>query len=112
MNIVTFWNRLLEALGGTSGAANVNEFRAKVIPLVTQINTATKTEVVALAALGGTITGATANDTMTAVADATAASTDTSAASLTSVNTAIAAIENNFADLQTKVNAIIAALKA
>lgn len=63
----------------------------------------------AVVALGGTITGATANNTMTAVADATAASTDTSAASLTSVNTAIAAIENNLADLQAKVNEIIAA---
>lgn len=70
------------------------------------------TAVNALVALGGTITGATANDTMTAVADATAASTDTSAASLASVNTAIAAIENNFADLQTKVNALIAALQS
>jgi hypothetical protein len=65
----------------------------------------------ALVPLGGTITGATANNTMTAVADATAASTDTSAASLTSVNAAIAAIENNFADLQAKVNAIIDALQ-
>lgn len=62
-----------------------------------------------LTPLGGTITGATANNTMTAVADAVAAATDTTAASLTSVNTAIAAIENNFADLQAKVNAIIAA---
>ena len=66
----------------------------------------------AIVALGGTITGATANDTMTAVADAVAADTDTTAASLTSVNTAIAAIENNFADLQTKVNAIITAMNA
>lgn len=65
---------------------------------------------VTITALGGTITGATANDTMTAVADAVAASTDTSAASLASVNTAIASIENNFADLQAKVNAILAAM--
>lgn len=63
-----------------------------------------------VAALGGTV--GTANDTMTAVAAATAASTDASAASLASVNTAITAINNNLADLQAKVNAILAALKA
>lgn len=73
--------------------------------------TVTSAALDAIVALGGTITGATANDTMTAVADAVAAATDTSAASLASVNTAIAAIENNFADLQAKVNALIAALQ-
>lgn len=62
-----------------------------------------------VANLSGTV--GTANDTMTAVAAATAATTDTSAASLTSVNTAITAINNNLADLQAKVNAILTALK-
>ncbi len=62
-----------------------------------------------VANLTGTV--GTANDTMTAVAAATAATTDTSAASLTSVNTAITAINNNLADLQAKVNAILTALK-
>lgn len=62
-----------------------------------------------VANLGGTV--GTANDTMTAVAAATGATTDTSAASLTSVNTAITAINNNLADLQAKVNAILTALK-
>lgn len=65
-----------------------------------------------IVALGGTITGATANDTMTAVADAVAATTDITAASLTSVNTAIASIENNFADVQAKINEIITLLNA
>nr|WP_029924404.1 hypothetical protein [Ochrobactrum sp. UNC390CL2Tsu3S39] len=70
----------------------------------------TKAEIAALTSLTGTV--GTANDAMTAVAAATAASTDTSAASLASVNTAVTAINNNLADLQAKVNAIIAALKA
>lgn len=71
-----------------------------------------KATVVALSGVA-TLSGAvgTANDTMTAVAAATAATTDTSAASLTSVNTAITAINNNLADLQAKVNAILTALK-
>lgn len=68
------------------------------------------TSLAAVAALSGTV--GTANDAMTAVAAATAASTDTSAASLASVNTAITAINNNLADLQAKVNVILAALKA
>lgn len=71
---------------------------------------ATKAQIVALTALTGTV--GTANDAMTAIAAATAATTDTSAASLASVNTAITAINNDLADLQAKVNAIIAALKA
>lgn len=73
-----------------------------------------KTEIAALVALGGTITGATANDTMTAVADIALSTSDTytDAAVNAAVNAAVASIEDNFADLQTKVNAIIAALKA
>lgn len=67
-----------------------------------------------IVALGGTITGATANDTMTAVADIalSTSNTYTDAAVNTAVNTAIASIENNFADLQAKVNEIITALNA
>jgi len=71
---------------------------------------ATKTQITALTNLTGTV--GTANDAMTAVAAATAATTDTTAASLTSVNTSITAINNNLADLQAKVNAIMTALKA
>lgn len=75
---------------------------------------ADKTEIAALTTLGGTITGATANDTMTAVADIALSTSDTYSDSAvnSAVNTAIASIENNFADLQAKVNAIIAALQA
>jgi hypothetical protein len=112
MNMVSFRKRLIAAFGGTGNTRNEDDFQRSLITAVTASTVKSKPAVVALVALGGTITGATANDTMTAVADATAASTDTSAASLASVNTAIAAIENNLADLQTKVNAIIAALKA
>lgn len=70
-------------------------------------------KIAALVDLGGTITGATANDTMTAVADIalSTANTYTDAAVNAAVNTAIASIENNLADLQAKVNAIIAALQ-
>jgi len=57
-------------------------------------------------------TGGTANDTVQAVPQATAASTDTSAASLASTNAALTIINNDVADLTVKVNAIIAALKA
>lgn len=51
---------------------------------------------------------------MTAVADIalSTSNTYTDAAVNAAVNTAIASIENNFADLQAKVNAIIAALQA
>lgn len=64
----------------------------------------------AIPSLTGTV--GTANDAMTAVPDATAASTDTSAASLTSVNAAILALNNDLADLQAKVNAVLVALRA
>lgn len=72
------------------------------------------TDTDAIAALGGTITGATANDTMTAVADIalSTSNTYTDAAVNAAVNTAIASIENNFADLQAKVNEILAALQS
>lgn len=63
----------------------------------------------AIADLTGTV--GTANNAMTAVPAATAATTDTSAASLTSTNAAITAINNDLADLQAKVNAILAALR-
>jgi hypothetical protein len=107
MNIREFWNGLLAAAGSTATAANETDFYSKYLTALEGY----RDDVDDLVVLGGTITGATANDTMTAVPDATAASTDTSAASLASVNTSIAAIENNFADLQAKVNAIINAMK-
>jgi hypothetical protein len=62
----------------------------------------------AITPLSGTV--GTANDAMTAVPAVTAA-TDATAASLASTNTAITAINNNLADLQAKVNAILAALQ-
>lgn len=64
----------------------------------------------AVPSLTGTV--GTANDVMTAVPDATAAVTDTTAASLTSVNAAITAANNDLADLQAKVNAILVAVRA
>lgn len=66
----------------------------------------------AVTSLTGTV--GTANDVMTAVAAATAPADNTAAglASLTSVNTAITAINNNLADLQAKVNAILVAVRA
>lgn len=69
----------------------------------------TSSALASVATLSGTV--GTANDAMTAVSAATAATTDNTAASLTSVNTAITAINNNLADLQAKVNAILNALK-
>lgn len=67
------------------------------------------TPATAITSLTGTV--GTANDAMTAVPAATAATTDTSAASLTSTNASITAINNDLADLQAKVNAILAALR-
>lgn len=61
-----------------------------------------------VAVLTGTV--GTANDAMTAVPAAVADATATTAASLASVNTSITSINNNLADLQAKVNAIINAL--
>ena len=65
-----------------------------------------------LVQLGGTITGATANDTMTAVADVALSTSDTytDAAVNAAVNTAIGEIEDNLADLQAKVNEIVVIL--
>lgn len=78
--------------------------------VATQINsgTAQKAQVVALTSLTGTV--GTANDAMIAVPASTLA-TDF-ATQKTSIDAAITAINNNLADLQAKVNAIIAALKA
>lgn len=66
----------------------------------------------AVPSLTGTV--GTANDAMTAVAAATAPADNTAAglASLASVNTSITAINNNLADLQAKVNAILVAVRA
>lgn len=67
-----------------------------------------KTQVAALTSLTGTV--GTANDAMIAVPASTLA-TDF-ATQKTSLDAAITAINNNLADLQAKVNAIMAALKA
>lgn len=62
-----------------------------------------------VAVLTGTV--GTANDVMTAVpASVASVGADTSAATKVSVDAAITAINNNLADLQAKVNAIIGAL--
>lgn len=108
MNINTFWNNLLAAFGDATGASEVNEFRTKLVTAVTD-NVVSPTTITPL---GGTITGATANDTMTAVADIalSTSNTYTDAAVNAAVNTAIAEIENNLADLQAKVNALITAV--
>lgn len=74
-----------------------------------QISTGGLVPGAAIASLTGTV--GTANDAMTAVPAATAATTDTSAASLTSTNASITAINNDLADLQAKVNAILSALR-
>ncbi len=114
MNVRSYWKGVITALGGTGPVSNINAFESKFIAALAGVTTKTKADITALVALGGTITGATANDTMTAVADIALSTTNTytDAAVNAAVNTAIASIENNFADLQTKVNAIIAALKA
>lgn len=68
-------------------------------------------DLAAVAALTGTV--GTANDAMTAVpASVASVGADTSAATKVSVDAAITAINNNLADLQAKVNVILAALKA
>lgn len=68
-------------------------------------------EAVTIAPLTGTV--GTANDAMTALAATTAAATGADTATLptkASVDAIITAANNNFADLQAKVNAILAAL--
>ncbi len=72
------------------------------------VSTASKPQITALTALTGTV--GTGNDAMIAVPASTLA-TDF-ATQKTSLDAAITAINNNLADLQVKVNAIIAALKA
>ena len=74
---------------------------------------ATKTQITALTNLTGTV--GTANDAMTALAATTAAATGADTSTLptkASVDAIITACNNNLADLQAKVNAIMAALKA
>lgn len=67
----------------------------------------------AITPLSGTV--GTANDAMTALAATTAAATGADTATLptkASVDAIITATNNNLADLQVKVNAILAALQA
>ena len=69
--------------------------------------------ITALTNLTGTV--GTANNAMTALAATTAAATEADTATLptkASVDAIITACNNNFADLQAKVNSIIAALKS
>lgn len=110
-NVNDFRNDLLVAFGGTANAKNDNDFRTKLIAAVTAM-VADAVQGTTIVALGGTITGATGNDTMTAVADiATAGGATPSATQVdTAVNGAIVEIENNFKDLQDKVNELITAI--
>lgn len=71
----------------------------------------TKPQITALVSLTNS-TGGTANDTVQAVTQATAATTDLTAASLVSTNAALTLVNNDIADLTVKINAIITALKA
>lgn len=109
MNVQKYWKGVLAALGNTTGAKNIDSFQRK---LITALGTAslTKSAITSLTSLGGS--AGTADNTIVSVPAATAASTDTSAASLTSTNTALTAINNDIADLQSKLNAVITALKA
>ena len=85
---------------------------------VTELNSKTKTNIVALATLTGS--PGTANTAMTAVAALSNSTLATDFATqktsidavITALNTKITEINNNFADLQASNNAIIAALKA
>jgi hypothetical protein len=98
---------------------NAQSFTAlgMAFPLAKQVgeaidnSTANNPAITAIVALTNS-TGGTANDTVQAVPQATAAVTDTTAASLTSTNAALTIINNDMADLTVKVNAILAALKA
>ena len=109
MNVQKYWKGVLSALGDVTGAKNIDSFQRKVIVALGKASL-TKSAVTSLTSLGGT--AGTADNTIVAVPAATAASTDTSAASLTSTNTALTAINNDIADLQSKLNAVITALKA
>lgn len=86
----------------------VPELAKEVASQIGAVATSTKAQITALTALTGTV--GTANDAMIAVPASTLA-TDF-ATQKTSIDAAITAINNNLADLQAKVNAIIAALKA
>lgn len=109
MNVQKYWKGVLAALGDTTAAKNIDAFQRKVIVALGKASL-TKSQVTALTTLDGS--AGTADNTIIAVPAATAATTDTSAASLTSTNTALTAINNDIADLQTKLNAVITALKA
>lgn len=102
-----YYDQLLGAFGDSGGATNVVDFRVKLIAAVTA-NVVTGTTVVAL---GGTI-GGTANDTMTVTTDIALSTTDTytDAAVNTAVNAALLEVRNNMADLQAKVNELVAAV--
>lgn len=80
--------------------------------VASQIAGASVTPGTAIASLTGTV--GTANDAMTALAASTAAATGADTATLptkASVDAIITANNNNLADLQAKVNAILAALR-
>lgn len=66
----------------------------------------------AITALTDSSGGTSGGNTVPAVAAATAATTDTSAASLVSTNAAITALKNDIATLTAKQNATLAAIKS
>jgi hypothetical protein len=104
---------IVEAFGGTGTVGNERDFNKSLITAVSGSFVKSKPAVIALVSLTGT--PGTANDAMTALAASTAAASAADTATLptkASVDAIIVATNNNFADLQAKVNAIIAALKA
>ena len=84
---------------------------AKEIAAAALAGTSLKPQITAIIALTDSSGGA-ATDTLEVIPAAAAATTDTTAASLASVTAMRTAIQNDFADLAAKVNAILAALKA
>ena len=111
MNVRVFWNDLLTVYGDSTGAKTARNFWNK-LPTAVTTTLAGKVDTTTIVALGGTITGATGNDTMTAVADIATAggATPTATQVDTAVNAAIAEIEDNLKDLQDKVNELITAV--
>jgi len=113
MNINKFHTDLLAAIGDSTGAPNINDFRAKFVEAMGDLNdggnVANKTEIAALTALAGTRTGS-GDGTIADVSAVSTAGGNTYAGS--AINTAITSINLQLKELQTKLNAIVTALKA
>jgi len=99
---------LLNKNAGTNGDIAIKA----ALQAVSELNSKTKTQIVALANLTDSSAGTPSTTVLAAISAATAATTDTSAASLASVNTALGNLRNDLATLNAKINLIHAALKA